>query len=59
MSKRNLRSIGRVLAGLACVAGLTLATGCSGSKCCGKDGCCKQTAKKCPANCDKPCCSKS
>lgn len=50
MTKLNLRSLGRLLAGLTCVVGLTLATGCS-QKCAKGD--CQKT--KCTKNCDKPC----
>ncbi len=56
MSKLNLRSLGRMLAGVVCVAGMMVATGCS-QKCCGK-GDCQQSAKctkDCSKGCAKPC----
>jgi hypothetical protein len=66
MSKKNLHSLSRVLAGLICVVGLSLAPGCSGKKCCSQDGqCSKKMTKccskdgKCCKTAEKPCAKKS
>jgi len=57
MSKWNVRSLGRVVAGLVVACGLTLSSGCS--NCCKKsDGCCKQSAK-CGSDCTQKCCKQA
>ena len=39
------------------IGSAVMLTGCS-SDCCPSEGKCSETAKKCPADCSKPCCAK-